>query len=666
MPKLVIVESPGKLKKLRAILGAGYRVEASVGHVRDLPRKEMGVEPPAFRPNYVKTERGADVLKKLQAAVNACGEVLLASDPDREGEAIAWHLADALNLKNPKRVTFHAIANDEVLAGVSAPRQIDMHLVHAQEARRVLDRLVGYTVSPLLSSEVGHTLSAGRVQSPAVRIVVERERAIRNFKPTKHFTAVLHFGGGWFAEWDTKPYLPEGQEYFTDRVFAEDVAKVRDVIVTACEDGRSKAAPPAPFTTSTLQKSGQTRLKLKPKATMELAQKLYEQGAITYHRTDNPNLSPEGYAQLRSYAAQAGITLADKQRTWKAKEGAQEAHEAIRPTHFDVREAGESPEQKALYNLIWLRAVASQMPDAVFAVRTVKLATKEPVRGQKIALIARGKTLIEKGWKDLYEAQEDDEADGEGDTKADNPVPKLAVGRAGRAASGEVKDMQTKPPKRFKQATLIEELERLEIGRPSTYAAILDNITSREYIIEDKKGFLSPGLDGETVVDKLVGKCQFIELGYTRDLESSLDAIASGKTAYLPVVTSAWEQLASEVSGLGGGDGKLHACPECGSAMRRIKGKSGFFWGCTGYPKCKTSLPDRDGAPGERTAASTSIVSTEHKCADCGKPLAHRVGEGRKGHYDFWGCTGYPKCNTTYKSSPEGAPIIPAPRAAAA
>lgn len=658
MTTLVIVESPGKLKKIRSILGAGYRVEASVGHVRDLPPKDMGVEPPTFKPHYEKTTRGKDVLKKLKAAVDAADGVMLATDPDREGEAIAWHLADALKLKNPKRITFHAIEAKPVKEAIAAPRTIDMQLVHAQEARRVLDRLVGYTVSPALSGAIGHALSAGRVQSPAVRLVVERERAIRAFKPTQHYGVVLHFAGGWTAAWDTKPHLAEGQEYFTDADFAAKVAAVRDVRVSAFEDGQSKAAPPAPFTTSTLQQAAQVALKLKPKAAMDTAQKLYEQGAITYHRTDTPNLSADGFQQLAGFSAGAGIPLADKQRTWKAKDGAQEAHEAIRPTHFEEREAGETPEQQALYRLIWARAVASQMPDAVFAVRTAALDAIEPVDGHAVRFQARGKTLIEKGWKALYEdAQDADTAEPEEDA-GDNPVPALTVGDVATAERGEVKTKTTKAPARFKLATLVKELERLGIGRPSTYAAILENITTRGYIAEDAKGFLSPHGDGEAIVDALVGKCQFIELDYTRELEDQLDAIATGASAYLPVVEGAWQQLSGEIAGLAtAGGGEVHACPDCGKPMRQRAGKSGAFWGCTGYPECKCTLPDVGGKPGERKAAPAP--SSEHACRDCGKPLAHRVGQGKKGAYDFWGCTGFPKCKTTYRSDGDGHPIFP-------
>ena len=662
MTTLVIVEAPGKLKKIRDILGANYRVEASVGHVCDLPPDDMGVDTTSFRPRYEKTKRGKDVLAKLRTAVDRADDVLLATDADREGEAIAWHLADALKLKHPQRITYQSIAEQPIKEALKKPRPIDMQLVHAQEARRVLDRLVGYTVSPILSDQAGKTLSAGRVQSPALRLIVELERAIRAFRPTQHYGAVLHFAGGWTAVWDTTPQLAAGASYFTDVDFAEKVAKVRAVRVSGFEDGQSTSAPPAPFTTSTLQQAAEVALKLKPKAAMDVAQKLYEQGAITYHRTDAPNLSADGYEQLAQYAADAGITLAKQQRMWKAKAGAQEAHEAIRPSHFEDRAAGETAEQQALYQLIWARAVASQMPEAVFAVRTAILDALEPVDGRSLRFVARGRTLIEDGWKAIYnDAQDPDIADADNADPSTNPVPSLAIGNTVQAERGEIKNKTTKAPARFKQSTLVKELERLGIGRPATYAAILENITSRGYLAVDGKGFLSPLPTGEIVVDALVGKCQFIELDYTRELEDQLDAIASGKATYLPVVGSAYRQLIEEASQLqcATSPAPSHPCPTCAKPLRRRNGKSGYFWGCSGYPDCTVTLPDDGGKPGERK--TPVAISSEHLCPQCDKPLAHRTGVGAKGKYDFWGCTGYPRCKATYRSNAEGHPILPQP-----
>ncbi|MDD2862822.1 MAG: type IA DNA topoisomerase, partial [Acidiphilium sp.] len=467
MTTLVIVESPGKVKKISALLGDGFKVVASVGHVRDLPPKDIGVEPPDFRPHYEPTERGRDVLAKLKREAAAADRVLLATDPDREGEAIAWHLADAMNLRNPQRITFTAITKEKVQAAVAAPRPIDMPRVRSQEARRALDRIVGWRVSPALSDRAGQPLSAGRVQSPAVRLVVDREREIAGFKVTEHYGAELIFdnadGTKWKAAWDTKPHLPEGQSYMLDDALARRVSEVRQVTVAEFADAEKGRAPAAPFTTSTLQQAAGQRLKLRPKKTMELAQRLYEQGAITYHRTDAPNMDDAGMQDIAAYARGAGLALADKPRRWKAKEGAQEGHEAIRPTHAADVEAGETDDEKALYRLIWQRAVASQLADALYAVRSARLDGN--AEGLAVSFTATGRTLKSPGWMAVYAADEDDSDDDEADASS-NPIPALTTGEGLTAAAGRLLTKHTKPPVRFTEATLVKEMERLGIGRP--------------------------------------------------------------------------------------------------------------------------------------------------------------------------------------------------------
>lgn len=658
---LLIIESPGKKKKLESILGASYVVHASFGHIRDLPEKELGVAAPDYKPKYVVSDaRSKETIAKLKKAAEGADRVLLATDPDREGEAIAWHVAQELKIKNPQRVTYQEITDKAVKAAVAAPRALDMNLVHAQEARRVLDRLVGYEVSPALSDKAGLRLSAGRVQSPAVRLVVERERAIRAFKATTHFGAELTFGA-WKATWETKPHRVDGSEYLMDQALATAAAAVRDVRVTDFADTQTKKAPPAPFTTSTLQQRAQAALKFKPKKTMEVAQKLYEQGVITYMRTDSPNLSDEACAEIAAYANANGLPLAEKRRKWKAKGNAQEAHEAIRPAHVEDLDAGETEDEKALYKLIWSRAVASQLADATFAVRTATLVSASPIAGDVHATyIGRGRTLTDKGWKALYDEPDDEEDE---DNDAANPVPELTIDAGLRAEKGEVLTKTTKAPARYTLATLVKELETNGIGRPATYAAILENITQREYITEDKKGYLSATLTAEKIVDSLVTTFQFIELDYTRDLEGDLDEIAEGKKSYRDVVATAHQQLAGEIGKMG--TGETHACPECGKAMRRKSGKNGAFWGCSGYPDCKTTLPDADGKPGERIVkapAPATPAGTVFNCADCGKPLRRNTrtaANDPKGKgWDFYGCTGYPVCKKTYKVDGEGSPIL--------
>lgn len=659
MTVLVIVESPGKVKKISAALGAGYKVVASVGHVRDLPIKALGIEPPHFRPGYEPTERGRGVLAKLKQEVANAQCVILATDPDREGEAIAWHLADALKLKNAQRVTFTAITQAAISAAMAAPRPLNMALVRAQEARRALDRIVGYRVSPALSAQAGQPLSAGRVQSPAVRLVVDRERAITAFQSTEHFGAELLFeqedGSRWKAIWDRKPHLQPGQEYILSRDLAQQAAQVRHLSVLSAVDSERSQAPAAPFTTSTLQQVAGRRLKFKPKLTMTLAQRLYEQGAITYHRTDAPNMDAAGQEDIAAYAHAAGLQLADKPRKWKAKEGAQEGHEAIRPTHAADTRMGETDDERALYQLIWQRAVASQLADARYAVRTATLTGD--AAGTAMNFVATGKTLIAPGWMAIYA----DDSDGDDDDAPNNPVPALSRGQALQASSGRVLTKHTQPPPRFTQATLVAEMERMGIGRPSTYAAIIENITNRAYVTEDKKNYLFPSPIGESVRDALVGRFRFAELAYTRELEERLDLIADSKADYLSVVAATWAALDEELGELSSANIPVaHPCPACGKALMRRKGQYGQFWSCTGYPDCKTSLPDNKGKPGERKAPPPP---TGFHCPQCGKELARRQGvskppkRGQAGRsYDFYGCTGYPACNASYSTKADGTP----------
>lgn len=655
MTTLVIVESPGKIKKLTAILGAGYRVVASVGHVRDLPRSDMGVAAPDFVPKYVPTDRGKDVLAKLKKHVQEASAVILATDPDREGEAIAWHLLDALRLRGARRVTFNAIEAAVVRAAMAAPRDLDMHRVHAQEARRVLDRLVGYSVSPALSNRTGKSLSAGRVQTPAVRIIVDREREIQAFTSTEHYGVALHFAGGtWKAEWDTTPFRAPESQYLLDATLAEQVATVRAVRVVGFADSTSRKAPPPPFMTSTLQQAGSVRLKMKPKATMDAAQKLYEAGHISYHRTDSPNLAGAGIDAILAYARDAGLPLASNPRTWKAKDGAQEGHEAIRPLHVDVTEAGDSEAERALYRLIWARAVASQLADATFAVRIATLAGD--LDGRELTFVARGKTTLALGWKAIYAAAkgEADDAD-DAAAEADNPVPALSEGDALEATDGHVLTKTTKAPSRFTEASLIKRMEELGIGRPSTYAPIMDNIQQRNYVEEDAKAFLHPSMLGLAIVDAVVGTFAFAELEYTRGLEAELDRIAEGGTTYRNVVAAAYDKLTAELATMAVSPGVPieHPCPDCGKALQLRPGKFGQFWACIGYPMCNTSLPNADGKPGVRAPVA---VPTEHKCTKCKKPLHRRTKTGT-GAYDFFGCSGYPKCKASYKVSPDGLPV---------
>ncbi len=662
---LLILESPGKVKKVQSILGSDWKVAASVGHVRDLPERDLGIALPDFTPTYIPTERGKDVLRRLAALVKDASAVYLATDPDREGEAIAWHVAEALRLKNPKRVTYSEITASAIQAALKAPRALDMALVKAQEARRVLDRFCGYLVSEPLSRAAGTRLSAGRVQSPAVRLVVERERTISNFVSVTHYGAELNLEGGWQATWITKPWLPDGQEYLLDKVLAEKAAALRAFVVLDCKESESRTAPPAPFTTSSLQQAASNALKFTPKQTMQLAQKIYEGGHCTYMRTDSPNLSAEAVSEIRAFCQSQGWPLVDKPRTWKSKEGAQEAHEAIRPTHIEVEEAGETADEQALYRLIRLRTLASQLADAVYDVRTVRMGGN--LDGTVAEFEGRGRVLREPGWKSLTAtdaATQDREGEEEGEV-ADNPVPQVEIGDDLVVTGGKVLTKKTKPPTRFSEASLVRELENRGIGRPATFAAIVDTIMQREYV-RVKKRFLVPTPVGEQVVDLLTGAFSFLDYEFTRGMEDNLDAIAGGKAAYREVMNKAHAQLVSEVTTFtskypgqerNAPEATEFVCDACGKPLVHMKGQrrdgSGEydFFSCSDRA-CNVSYPNVDGKPGE---GRKKPEATKFKCT-CGKALVRR--ESAKG--PFFGCSGYPGCKKLFQVGEDGRPIIDA------
>jgi len=600
---LMIIESPGKIAKLSAILGDGWKIAASVGHVRDLPLKEMGVQAPDFKPRYELTERGSDVVARIKGLIKNAETVYLATDPDREGESISWHLQQCLKLSNPLRVTFNEITASAVKSALVQPRPIDGRRVAAQEARRVLDRLVGYMVSPELSRQSGERLSAGRVQSPAVRLVVERERQIRAFKVTNHFGAMLFFADAktentWSAEWLTKPnFVTDETPYFMDREFASMVANVEAVAVTSFEESEARRSPPPPFTTSTMQQAASVALGMNPKATMQATQKLYEQGHITYHRTDNPNVSDDALGDIYAMAVKLGLDMAEAPRKFKAPEGAQAGHPAITPTHWEVEQAGETTDQQALYQLIRLRAIACQLADARYAVRTARLQSVQPISGKHVEFEAKGRTLIERGWLKLTASDQTEEKDTQAQEPA-NPIPLLDVGQRLDVAHGKLLEKKTKPPSRFTEATLVKKLESEGIGRPATYAAIMENIVSRDYVRVEKR-HLVPTPTGELVVDALTGKFAFMDLGFTRDVEEDLDRIAQGQASYGSVIRNMHEKLQRELTTMQ--PTPKHPCPQCGRPLvHRIKpGKKGYdFWGCSGFKDgCKTTYKSKDGNP---------------------------------------------------------------------
>ncbi|MDA8379106.1 MAG: type I DNA topoisomerase [Planctomycetia bacterium] len=604
--KLLIVESPTKAKHIQHFLGSDWQVKASLGHVRDLEKSgdKSYVRPPDFKMNYCVTDdKHKEIVAGLKAATAKSEGVYLATDPDREGEAIAWHLCQVLGIRpaEAKRVTYQEVTQSAVLKAVANPRGMNMRLVAAQEVRRGLDRMVGWECSGPLSNAVGMKASAGRVQTPALRIIVEREQAIRAFKPTAFFQIMAHMPGGWRATWQDG--TQEG-EYFQDRGFADALAQAlpgMTLAVTQAESKPIKKAPPPPFTTSTLQQDGSRALKIGTEAIMKAAQALFEQGAITYHRTDSPNLSEEGEALLRNALRAAGLPIIEKPRKWKAKGDAQEAHEAIRPTDPLEQDAGQDATQQALYSLILKRALASQMPDAIYQQTSCTMDGGE-FQTRPVVFRAVGSVLTDPGWKKLYQESSEEE---ETEQEAANPVPVLQTGFTIKPERGEVVPKSTKAPARFTEATLIKALEDHGVGRPSTYASIIKVLFARQYM-ERKNGKppLYPTPLGEAVIAALTGRFDFADLDWTREIEDSLDQITRGQANPRATMQRVWDSLQTGLSTMpAGAVAVMEACPVegCAGQVKRLESKNrpgSYFWACS-IKEAHGLLQDNDGHPGQ-------------------------------------------------------------------
>lgn len=670
--KLIIVESPSKAKHIQPMLGSGYQVMASVGHVVDLPKKKMGVSAPKYNPEYDIVK--PDVVKRIRAAAKEADEVILATDPDREGEAIAWHLQTLLKIKDAKRITYGEVTKKAILEALAKPRKINMKLVRAQEARRVLDRLTGYRVSPVLSDMAGMKLSAGRVQTPGVVLVVQREREIRNFVSTTHYGVLARFaqaGKEWSAAWDFKPLFKNKEEkYWVDRSYAESVAaKATDFTVSAVERKKRDRKAYAGFTTSTLQQAASSALKFKPKKTMDVAQQLFEgagnsgHGLITYHRTDSPNMSDEAIAELWGHLRGEGMGdyIPAVKNVWKAKAGSQEAHECIRPTHFDVRHPdGLNADQAKLYDLIWKRAVASQMKPQVLDDTLIELLTNE-INGIPQRFTARGSVELFDGWTRVYSGKDDFSAKEKDQEDDAQDLPVLKNGQHLRPEKVELQKKNTQPPSRYTEAALVKKLEDEGIGRPSTYAAIMETLHYRQYVT-DEKGKLVPTQTAFVVVDALSGRFRFADLGYTRAIEAELDNIIEGKAEYLTVVAGVDHQLDDELAALRGDSslvGEQHPCSRegCTGILRRRTGKKGAFWGCSNYPNCDETRPDEDGKPGEKK----EFAASGFVCPECGKSLRRlQATKGSNKGKSFWGCTGFSDgCRFTAEDA-KGSPVLEA------
>lgn len=617
--RLMIVESPNKIKKIQSYLGEGWTVAASVGHIRDLPEKDIGVAPPDFKPNYVISTDKKSVVAKLKALASKATEVYLATDPDREGEAISYHLRVALGLKAHKRVTFNEITKKAITHAIESARQIDTKLVAAQEARRVLDRLFGYTLSPILSQQSGIKLSAGRVQSVAVKIVVMREREIKEFRKRNFYVLQVTLSTGLSLELSPKPFSENGKHIFDLSVIERIAQHAKTIKINDIATEPKKINPRPPFTTSTLQQAASATLKMSPADTMKNAQSLFEQGAITYHRTDSPNLSGDGFAAAAAALVAMNVEPQKTQIKYATKDSAQEAHEAIRPTAFSSS-AGETPEQQKLYALILERTLTSAMNPGIDDVTTIRGIIPEPHTDelQKAEFIASGKITKHAGWRELAKIE---------------PYQSKETALTGHAESGmtysattNIITKQTEPPNRFTEATLIKALEALGVGRPSTYASIMENIKNRDYIAIATKGTatISPTPTGIAVVDAL-NDMPFMRLDYTAEMESQLDLIAVGKAAYLPTVSNAYSDLTTQLHTIKIGLLVNTApCPLCGEPLKRLKGDNGHYWihAIQGTSEsCVRSLKDEKGNP----VRNQQVAEITKQCPKCGEILVQKT-----------------------------------------
>ncbi len=588
MSKLLIVESPAKAKTIGKYLGDEYTVVASVGHVRDLPksnRKAIDIDK-GFVPHYEVSPGKGEVLDNIERLAKKADEILLATDPDREGEAIAWHIAEAVSFgKKPvRRVVFHEITKDAIVEALKHPRDIDQSLRQAQEARRVLDRLVGYDLSGVVWKKVRYGLSAGRVQSPALRIIMEREREIRAFKPETYWVIDAETKTAARAPLALTCSIEPREKAEVDRILK--TGKAEDWTVISVDETEAKRSPKAPFTTSTLQQAASTRLGFSPSRTMSVAQRLYEAGLISYMRTDSTNLSQQAISQIASYIEKEHGKDAVALRTYATKsKNAQEAHEAVRPTTIAKKSAGANPEQVALYELIWARTVASQMIDA----RTLRTKIVANVTSKSIPdFHANGTRLVFPGWLAV-----DPGARGE-----DVELPKVTAGEKLALVSLESTEKQTEPPGRYSEAGLIKELEKRGIGRPSTYASILRTLEEREYVTKENKA-LKPTDTGDVVssfLEEYFGP--YISDTFTADMEDKLDSIAEGKMTYEKTLSDFYgpflkdvkeKEAGAKATTLGEADSKF-TCPVCGSPMVVKLGRAGKFLSCSRYPDCAGAL----------------------------------------------------------------------------
>lgn len=649
MSSLIVVESPAKARTLHRYVGKGYRIVASVGHIRDLPKTKMGVDiDGGFKPRYVVPKEKKGVVEKLKKAAKDASTILIATDPDREGEAIGWHVKELLARHTSakfQRVLFHEITKSGVAKGLKEAGEINLNLVEAQKARRILDRLVGYYLSPLLWQKVRKGLSAGRVQSIALKLVCDREKEREAFKPQEYWTVTAWFQAedqrvfkATLFKWKgKKPHIPNEEE--AKKV--EEACKASAFSVSKKEKKKLVQKPLPPFTTAKLQQEAHKRFKFPVAKTMRLAQGLYEgkdlgplgrQGLITYMRTDSVRVSEEAIKGARqTIEGTFGKSyLPSKPRYYKNRSSAQDAHEAIHPVDMSLTPEKVAPylskDEAKLYQLIYQRFLASQMKEALWD------QTRLLLEGQDAIFEAKGKVLVFPGFLKVYQPE----------VEKENLLPELEEGTEVTLKKLEMQQKFTQPPPRFTEATLVKALEEKGIGRPSTYAVIVSKLMDRQYCIKEKQYFVPTPL-GQLVSNLLYeGFPDIINESYTAKMEKDLDAVEEGKKKTLQVLQTFYQAFMEDLQKA---KEKLpqykfrvldEACPQCGKPLQKILGKTGEFIGCTGYPECKYT----------RNLEPPTGDDEADPCDLCGSPMVPR--KGRFGF--FYGCSRYPECTFTRKT----------------
>src|SRR5437762_1125776 len=672
---LVIVESPAKANTINKYLGADYVVKASLGHVKDLPKSKLGVDiENNFEPVYDIIPGKEKVVKELQTAAKSAQRIFLAADPDREGEAICQHLKEILDSNKGEvfRVLFNEITPKAIRAAIENPGRINQHIVDAQQARRILDRLVGYQVSPLLWDKVRRGISAGRVQTVALRMIVERENEIKAFVPQEYWSIIAKLEAHEPPQFEARLAKIKGKTAeVKNQAEADHVlegVKNSEFLVESVVTKEKKRHPVPPFTTSKLQQDASRRLRFTVKKTMMLAQRLYEGielgeegriGLITYMRSDSTRVSNDALEMVRSYISDVygGPYLPEKPVIYKTKKDAQDAHEAIRPTFVgrtpDDLKPFLSEDELKLYRLIWTRFLASQMNPAVYDQTTVEISAKDYLFREN------GRVLKFDGFLKVYEESSDDDISAKptGDEEDDISLPPLTIGEKLHLLEITPRQHFTEPPPRYTEASLVKALEEKGIGRPSTYATILSTIQDREYVTRDQSKFRPTEL-GTVVTDMLVKHFEDIfDVQYTARMEEELDDVEDGKMTWVEALDEFYKKFAKDLKKASKNMENLKAqeiptdeiCEKCGSPIVKKWGQFGSFLACSAYPECKNTkeLPREETSGG---AESGGAEAEPEPCENCGKPMALK--RGRFGQ--FLACTGYPECKTTRRITAGG------------